>query len=219
MKNRLVLSLAALVATQLAFTLPAAAKGLQHRSEVPPPRPADQVQCLASANLERPTSTRVVALGRQQIGVPYVWGGANRLGFDCSGLVRYVFALAAIGLPRTADKQMAWGTPIAISCIRSGDLLFFHTTGRGHEPTHVGIYIGNGRMIHAPRTGERVRIAGVQPGSWFARRLVGARRLEHDTYRLARRGAAVWLQPLSPATVAGEFSNPGAGSSMLIAHF
>lgn len=128
----------------------------------------------------------VVRESQRQLGVPYVWGGASRAGFDCSGLVQYVFKREKIQLPRTADRQAAFGSPIDPRQARPGDLLFFHTGGKGRDVNHVGVYIGRQRMVHAPRPGSRVRVASVAPGSWLAGHLVAARHVERHSYHLPR---------------------------------
>lgn len=90
---------------------------------------------------------RIVSNSMQYIGVPYVFGGTTPGGFDCSGYVRYVFANAGIYLPRTADAQYEVGTPVSSSNLQAGDLVYFSTYEPG--PSHVGIYLGDGRFIHA----------------------------------------------------------------------
>jgi peptidoglycan DL-endopeptidase CwlO len=95
---------------------------------------------------------RAVKLARTQLGVPYVYGGASPGGFDCSGLVMWVYGRLGIALPHNAAALYSTGRPVSASQMRPGDLVFFHGLG------HVGIYIGNGRMIHAPQTGESVEI-------------------------------------------------------------
>jgi hypothetical protein len=137
-----------------------------------------------AANVTRP---QVVKAAKRQKGVPYVWGGASRRGFDCSGLVQYVFAKAHIPLPRTADQQYAYGSPVPLAQAKPGDLMFFNTGHRQGEVTHVGIYMGNGHMIHAPRPGKKVQFASVK--GFFASRLVGVRRIRRQTFALAQRQA------------------------------
>jgi peptidoglycan DL-endopeptidase CwlO len=108
------------------------------------------------------------AVALQYLGVPYSWGGSTPAGFDCSGLVMYVYAQLGIQLPHYAADQYLSGTPIARSDLQPGDLVFFDNL------THVGIYIGNGQIIHAPHTGDVVRISNL---SDFGNSYVGARRI------------------------------------------
>jgi peptidoglycan hydrolase-like protein with peptidoglycan-binding domain len=113
---------------------------------------------------------RVVAVAKQYLGVPYRWGGASpATGFDCSGLVMYVYAKFGISLPHNAAMQYGHGRPVSRSDLRKGDLVFFDGLG------HVGIYVGGGNFIHAPHTGDVVRISPLS--GWYADTWVGARRL------------------------------------------
>lgn len=141
-------------------------------------------QLAHAENLTRPV---VVKRATQLKGIPYVWGGESLTGFDCSGLVQYVFAKANIRLPRTADAQMAYGSPVPYASAKPGDLMFFNTGNTPGEVTHVGIYMGNGHMLHAPRPGKKVQFASVSPRSWFRPRLLGIRRIGKHTYALARK--------------------------------
>jgi len=111
------------------------------------------------------TSGGAVGIGMQYLGVPYVWGGADPSGFDCSGLVMYVYAQLGIGLPHGATAQYAAGTPIDYSQLQAGDLVFF---GGGGYMSHVGIYIGGGSMIHAPFEGTVVQVGSVSSGGSYA---------------------------------------------------
>jgi cell wall-associated NlpC family hydrolase len=103
---------------------------------------------------------RAVALAERYLGVPYVWAGADPLsGFDCSGLVMYVYAQLGISLPHASSLQWRTGKRIARRDLRAGDLLLFEPTRQG--PGHVGIYVGQGRFIEAPHTGEVVKFSSL----------------------------------------------------------
>ncbi len=112
---------------------------------------------------------RVAAIARRYLGVPYRWGGESPAGFDCSGLVQYVFARAGVSLPRVVSAQYRVGRAVARSALRPGDIVFFK--GLGHD----GIYVGGGRFIHSPRPGDVVKISSLT--GYYADRWVGARRV------------------------------------------
>jgi cell wall-associated NlpC family hydrolase len=108
---------------------------------------------------------RVVQAGLDAIGTPYSWGGDDADGFDCSGLVLHVFReIAGTAGESVANKQD----------LRPGDLVFFATRGRG-VTSHVGIYIGQNKFVHAPRRGTKVRVDEMK-NSYWTKRYVGARR-------------------------------------------
>jgi peptidoglycan DL-endopeptidase CwlO len=112
----------------------------------------------------------VVGIAMQYLGVPYVWGGASPSGFDCSGFIMYVYAQMGVSLPHHAASQYSVGSPVSRDALEPGDLVFFNGLG------HAGIYIGGGQFIHAPHTGDVVKISSLSD-SWYAATWVGARRL------------------------------------------
>jgi cell wall-associated NlpC family hydrolase len=113
---------------------------------------------------------RAVKLARHWLGVPYRYGGASpRSGFDCSGLVRFVYDQLGFDLPHSSYAQFGLGRRVARGALRPGDLVFFDGVG------HVGIYVGANRFIHAPHTGTRVSIDSI--AGWYGARYDGARRL------------------------------------------
>lgn len=108
------------------------------------------------------------------IGVPYRWGGASaEKGFDCSGLTMAVYKLNGLDLPRTSRQQYKTGAYVERSELSEGDLVFFDTSDRGGV-SHVGIYIGKGKFIHAPRKGKTVRMSSLS-GKYYRMRYSGAR--------------------------------------------
>ena len=109
------------------------------------------------------------------LGVPYRNGGSDPTGFDCSGFVQFIFARYGTALPREVRDQYSVGRRIALEDVRPGDLLFFETVSRG--ASHVGMAVGGGRFVHAPSSRGVVRVEPYTASYW-ARRFVGARRLE-----------------------------------------
>ena len=116
-----------------------------------------------------PSSGGVVSIAMRYLGVPYRWGGASpSTGFDCSGFVMYVYAQVGISLPHYTVSQYGMGSPVSRSQLQPGDVVFFDGLG------HNGIYIGGNQFIHAPHTGDVVKISSIS--GWYASTFVGARR-------------------------------------------
>lgn len=101
---------------------------------------------------------KIVDAAYSRLGCPYVWGGNGPNSFDCSGLVRWCYAQVGISIPRTSGDQGNCGTKISVSQAQPGDILW--------KSGHVGIYIGNGQYIHAPHSGEVVKISSVSSGKF-----------------------------------------------------
>ena len=141
----------------------------------PPPPPAPALgtgDAIAVASIPAPPPSQyggVVGIALQYLGTPYVWGGSSPGGFDCSGFVAYVYGQVGVSLPHYAAAQYGYGTPVSIGDLQPGDLVFFDGLG------HVGIYIGGGQFVHAPHTGDVVKISSLS-GS-YSSTFVGARRL------------------------------------------
>lgn len=170
----------------LVTVLPGVARAQSLESDGTPPDHQRPFAAFSDAALSLRDS--IVAVARAQIGKPYRLGGANPgRGFDCSGLVRYVLGALRISLPRTAAQQAALGTavPKDTTRLRPGDLLTF---GRAGRITHVGIYVGGGRYVHASVTAGRVietslsRTASPLVRTWRGgRRVLAEGRLSPDT--------------------------------------
>ncbi|HJV65131.1 MAG TPA: NlpC/P60 family protein [Geomonas sp.] len=108
------------------------------------------------------------------VGIPYRWGGDTVVdGMDCSGFVRAVYNLCGVNIPRTSREQYRVGDVVGREELKDGDLVFFGASA--DEITHVGIFVGNGRFVHAPRRGDDIKISALDD-SYFAKRFVGAKR-------------------------------------------
>lgn len=133
-----------------------------------PERPDTAVQAYRPSK-----SAQILDLVRSELGVPYVYGGSGPRGFDCSGLVYYVYRQAGIKIPRTANAQFYASHPVTLADLQPGDLVFFEIAGDAQ--LHVGIYAGGGSFIHAPETGEVVSYAQLGNPYWQARFIGGGR--------------------------------------------
>lgn len=122
-----------------------------------------------------PKRSEVVLIALSQVGLPYRWGGVSPIaGFDCSGLVVYVFSQSIqLVLPRTAVAQARAGRGVRRTDLRPGDVVFFNTMKQRYS--HVGIYVGEGRFVHAPTANELIRVESMELPYW-QRRFDGARR-------------------------------------------
>ena len=112
------------------------------------------------------TSNPILEYASNFLGVPYVWGGTSPMGFDCSGFTQYVFYHFGVTLPRVSEDQQNIGALISRANLRPGDLVFFGTPAH-----HVGIYIGNDKMINAPHTGDVIKIQSLNSDFTYGRRV------------------------------------------------
>lgn len=128
--------------------------------------------CGSSEGLERQSSSlhgnttihSAVSVARKQVGTRYRFGGSSpQGGFDCSGLVYYSYQRAGVEVPRTTDGLYDSTFPVDPRALRQGDLLFFSIKGK---VSHVGIYVGNGKFVHAPSSGKKVSYASIENPYW-----------------------------------------------------
>jgi cell wall-associated NlpC family hydrolase len=116
----------------------------------------------------------IIKTAQSFIDVPYLWGGSSSdTGFDCSGLAMTVYQLNGLNLPRSSREQYETGAPVELNDLLIGDLVFFSTAG-GNKVTHVGIYAGEGRFIHAPGSGKKIRVDYLSR-SYYKKRYLGGR--------------------------------------------
>ena len=120
-----------------------------------------------------PKGQALIDEAAKYLGTPYVWGGTSPSGFDCSGFMQYVCSKNGIRINRVADDQMKNGTPVSKSQLEPGDLVFF---GSGSYANHVGMYVGDGMMIHSPSTGKSIMYTDITTG-YYESRYIGARRV------------------------------------------
>jgi gamma-D-glutamyl-L-lysine dipeptidyl-peptidase len=143
----------------------AKAKGPEIRPENgPPPRP----------RAGREMGTIAARTAERFVGIPYQWGGNNVVeGMDCSGFVRAVYNLCGVNIPRTSREQFQTGDNVGKDDLKDGDLVFFG--GSAEAINHVGIYVGSGRFVHAPRRGDEIKVSALDE-PYFAKKFIGARR-------------------------------------------
>ena len=151
---------------------------LDSRTDAPQlPKPTEPAPGITpSVPMDGTKGQLVVETAKKYLGIPYVYGGSSPSGFDCSGLVQYVFRELGVSINRVAADQTAHGTPISKENLQPGDVVFFHNTARYSTINHVGIYVGDGNFIHAPQTGDVVKITTLDSG-YYARTFVAARRI------------------------------------------
>jgi cell wall-associated NlpC family hydrolase len=138
--------------------------------------------CASSPEIPQQTTVRAsndvaskaVDYAREMLGKPYKYAGETPAGFDCSGLVKYSYGRAGISLPRDTQAQHRMSVLVSMRSLREGDLLFFDQEGK--KKSHVAMYLGNGRFIHAPSSGGRVRTDSMNAEYW-KKHFVEARRI------------------------------------------
>jgi murein DD-endopeptidase len=146
------------------------------RTAPPPPAPLPP-PAVAAPGAQAATGAAIANLAASLVGTPYQFGGADRAGFDCSGLVLFVHERVGLSVPRTALEQERAATPVPLAQLAPGDLVFFSIGSR--RVNHVGIYAGGGRFIHAPRAGVAVSYADLGDG-FYAHHLKSAGRFWSD---------------------------------------
>ena len=136
--------------------------------------PAYEEPAYEEPSYDSGSSSSIVSVAQNYLGVPYVWGGTSPSGFDCSGFTQYVFRQCGYSINRTADAQYSNGSYVSYDSLQAGDLVFFANTYSASGITHVGIYIGGGQFIHAANGG--VKISSLSE-SYYSSRYYGARRI------------------------------------------
>lgn len=171
----------AAMAIAILVLLQGCASGPQHIDTPPlgnialPPAGSLQTTPLpAPTGIPESIGSEIVIRAISMVGVPYRFGGVNPNGFDCSGLVQYVYQELGIDVPRTAAEQYRAAEPVKLENLEPGDLLFFRTHGR--RISHVAIYAGSGRFVHAPQTGRLIELRSLDD-DYYRPRLAGAGRL------------------------------------------
>ena len=145
-----------------------------------PGAPSDPAASEQSSASQQGVGAVIVQQALAQVGAPYRYGGADPArGFDCSGLVSYAHSRAGFSVPRTAAAQFAAARKVDPGALRAGDLVFFRLVPGSRDVTHVGIYTGQRRFVHAPQTGRNVGEASLDD-PYYRERFAGAGRLFAD---------------------------------------
>jgi murein DD-endopeptidase len=129
---------------------------------------------VASSASNATTAERAASHAAKMVGKPYRYGGSSPAGFDCSGLVQFSYRQAGVALPRSTDQQRSISRAVKVADLRRGDLVFFNQEGKKYG--HLGIYIGDGKFIHAPSSGKAVRSDRLDSPYW-KKHLSEARRI------------------------------------------
>ena len=134
----------------------------------------DEAQRASTTSLDKDMGQIAARTAERFVGIPYRWGGDTVVdGMDCSGFVRAVFNLCGVNIPRTSAEQYKVGQGVSQSELKDGDLVFF---GTGPDLiNHVGIYVGKGKFVHAPRRGDDIKVSALDD-AYFTKKFVGARR-------------------------------------------
>ncbi len=149
------------------------AQGAPRKGPARPTPLVDKAKPERRATRKPSVGARAARIALQAVGVPYRWGGSSPAsGFDCSGLVHWAYGRLGMELPHSSYALYDRGRQVARSRLKPGDVLFFYGLG------HVGLYLGHGRMIHAPESGRNVEVVDLA-GSHYGHSLVAARRLIH----------------------------------------
>ena len=173
MSRRLLRLVPTLSMIAVAMALPPATASTSGARFAPEVQRPDHIEAIALNRAPRYVSVgeRAALLALRVTGTPYRWGGESpESGFDCSGLVRWAYAQLGVDLPHSSQALWSTGEPVARSRIRVGDVLVFRGLG------HVGLYVGNGHMVHSPYSGKSVEVVGLSSTN-YGSRLVGVRRV------------------------------------------
>ena len=159
-----------IITAMLAFAISGCAGNASLHSDAASSRGDDSARIVTTPH----TGTRIAGQALAMVGAPYRYGGASpNTGFDCSGLVYYAFQESGISVPRTSREQYRSARKIALRDALEGDILFFEDE---EKLSHIGIYLGDGRFVHAPASGRSVSVADLD-SAYYQRHLIGVGRL------------------------------------------